>query len=210
MASSVIQAVCALHLCARAPHDVPQTAALTVGVRLTVERSTTPAVMVPRARSEAQAIWNAYGVALRWSDDQSADARLHLDVIVDRGGATHDSAYPELGHTTLDCGGVPHGPIRISMGAIEETIGAAPTLDPVLRDRQRAIAIGRVLAHEIGHALLGAPSYHDSEGLMRASFGAVDLTGVDRRRLRLSARSVSRLRARVAVLGEPVVAARCR
>ena len=208
--SSFIPAVCVLHLCARAPHDVQQTATVTVGVRLIVDRSTTPAVMMPRARSEAQAIWNAYGVALRWSDEQSADTMLHLDVIVDRGGATHESPHPELGHTTLGCGGVPHGPVHISMGAIEETIGAAPALDPALRDRQRAIAIGRVLAHEIGHALLGTPSYHDSEGLMRASFGAVDLTGVDRRRLRLSARSVSRLRARVAVLGEPVVAARCR
>ena len=180
--SSVIQAVCVLHLCGRAPHDAPQTATLTVGVRLTADRSTTTAVMMLRAKSEAQAIWNAYGVALRWSDDQSADDMLHLDVIVSRGGRTHDSPHPELGHTTLD---------------------------PALRDRQRAMAVGRVLAHEVGHVLLGTPSYHDSECLMRSSFGAVDLTGFDRRRLRLSARSVNRLRARVAALGGPVVAGRC-
>ena len=171
----------------------------------------TSAVMMRRARSEAQAIWSAYGVALRWLDDQSerADAMLHLDVIVHRGGATHDAPHPELGHTTLDCGGFVRGPILISMRTIEDTIGPAPALDPALRDRQRAIAVGRVLAPEIGHALLGTPSYHDSEGLMRSSFGAADLTGVDRRRVRLSARSVSRLRTRVAMSFEPEVAGRC-
>ena len=112
--SSVIQAVCVLHLCSPAPHDVQQTATLTVGVSVTSDRSSAPPLMMLRAKSEAQAIWRAYGVA-----------------------------------------------------------------------------------------------YHDSEGLMRSSFGAVDLTGFDRRRVRLSARSVSRLRARMAMLFEPAAADRC-
>jgi hypothetical protein len=167
--------------------------------------------MMLRVRDEARAIWNAYGVALRWPDDHSAGANLHLEVIVDRRSAAFDATHsdPELGHTTLDCSGFARGPIHISMGTIEETIARAPNTDPVLRDRQIGIATGRVLAHEIGHALLGTPSYHDAQGLMRRSFPAGDLTELNRGLFRLSAGSVSRLRARVATLSEPVAAGRC-
>jgi hypothetical protein len=191
---------------------------LTVGLNVTFDRAHTSTAVMLRVRDEARAIWNAYGVALRWPDDRSAGANLHLDVIVDRRGAADDATHPdpELGHTTLDCSGFARGPIRISMGTIEESIARAPNADPVLRVQQVAIATGRVLAHEIGHALLGTPSYHDAGGLMRPSFRVGDLTELNRGLFRLSAASVKRLLARVpalsgpvAVSSEPVAADRC-
>jgi len=209
--SSVIQVVCVFHLCAWTPHDVQQPATLTVAVNVTFDRSPASIVMTRWVQGEAQAIWNAYGVALRGPDDQRADAALHLDVIVDRAGADDDARrpHPELGHTTLDCRGFARGPIHIWMDAIEETIGPSPALDLAHRERRLAVAIGRVLAHEIGHELLGTPAYHDAEGLMRSSFGAGELTEVNRWPFRLGARSVSRLRARVATWFEPVAAGSC-
>jgi hypothetical protein len=197
----VIPVACVFHLYSLAPHAAQQPAAITVGVNVTFNRAATSSRMMLRVKDEAQAIWSPYGVAFRWPDDRSGGITLHLDAIVDRGGADHDDdahSQLELGHTTLDCSGIARGPIRISMRAIERSVGAMLPLEPALRDRQLAIAIGRVLAHEIGHALLGAPAYHDAEGLMRSSFRSVDLARFDRRNFMLSARSVGRLRARVA------------
>lgn len=211
VASRVIPVVCVLRLCSRAPHEVKPAAALTVGLGVTFDRAATSVSAMSRVRDEARAIWNAYDVALRWPDDWSASATLHLDVVVDRGSAMRDAThpYPELGHTTLDCRGFARGPIHISMGAIEESIAHAPNADPALGARQLEIATGRVLAHEIGHALLGTPSYHDAEGLMRPSFRVGDLTELNRRLFRLSAASADRLRARVAILSKPAASDRC-
>ena len=39
----------------------------------------------------------------------------------------------------------------------------------IVSDHDIARALGRVLAHEIGHVLLAAP-YHERDGLMRANF----------------------------------------
>ncbi|HEX7139122.1 MAG TPA: hypothetical protein VF219_14810, partial [Vicinamibacterales bacterium] len=64
------------------------------------------------------------------------------------------------------------------------------------------------LAHEIGHALLGVPTFHDSHGLMRLSIPVDDLVSLDRRSLQLSDASVNRLRRRVTCLGAAAVDAR--
>jgi hypothetical protein len=69
-----------------------------------------------------------------------------------------------------------------------------------LYERDLGIAVGRVLAHEIGHALLGGPPFHDATGLMRANFRADDLTNFDPRLFRLSSESEARLRVRNAAL----------
>jgi hypothetical protein len=60
-------------------------------------------------------------------------------------------------------------------------------------------AIGRVLAHELGHYLI-AWRTHTPEGLMRMDFGAASLIGPERRDFQLSPTLVPRLRARLAQL----------
>ena len=67
----------------------------------------------------------------------------------------------------------------------------------VTYDRVLGLAIGRVLAHELGHVLLGSPGYHDAEGLMRAKFQRDDLARPERSRFRLAPFSVERLRSRL-------------
>ena len=62
-----------------------------------------------------------------------------------------------------------------------------------------ARALGRVLAHEIGHVLLSAP-YHDEAGLMRAVFRPDELAGPDRAPFRLTCGGIGRLRSRVRML----------
>ena len=60
-------------------------------------------------------------------------------------------------------------------------------------------ALGRVLAHEIGHVVLAAAK-HQSRGLMRASFVAEDLIRPQRWSYTLSEAEVARLRERELVL----------
>jgi hypothetical protein len=78
-----------------------------------------------------------------------------------------------------------------------------------LHEHAVALALGRVLAHELGHVLLGSPAYHDQDGLMRATFLSNDLARPERSRFRLTDRSVARLRARITSLSDASPAASC-
>jgi hypothetical protein len=69
----------------------------------------------------------------------------------------------------------------------------------VVTDRELARALGRVLAHEIGHVLLGARN-HDQTGLMRVSFLPDELAAADRAPFRLTCLDVGRLRSRIGIL----------
>jgi len=68
----------------------------------------------------------------------------------------------------------------------------------VLYDRELGRALGRVMAHEIGHVLLGMPTYHDNQGLMRARLPIHELARFDRGGFRLTDASARRLQDRIA------------
>lgn len=69
---------------------------------------------------------------------------------------------------------------------------------PRLGSHDMGRALGRVLAHELGHLALGLPG-HDSSGLMRASFRQGDLMGKRREGLGIAEEDVERLRSRLAL-----------
>src|SRR5262249_26386985 len=127
---------------------------------------------------------------------------LTLDAFVERfeprGDA--DGAPPVLGHTTVTPEPVGSGPIRLSFDAIASLLQRRRGERPLLYEHEIGIALGRVLAHEIGHALLGASGYHDQTGLMRTTFECSDLVWPGRSGFRLMPQSVARLQARVAWL----------
>jgi hypothetical protein len=69
-------------------------------------------------------------------------------------------------------------------------------------------ALGRVLAHEIGHVLL-AVRQHDRSGLMRAVFTPAELGAPDREAFRLTSDDLGRLRSRIQVMtGDPETCSR--
>jgi hypothetical protein len=94
---------------------------------------------------------------------------------------------------------------------IRQAGGAVRSLDAwpsSLADVITARALGRVLAHEIGHFLLGSPT-HTRGGLMRAAFDGRQLSEWSRRGFELHDTALPRLRARLARLDvqkEPLVA----
>jgi hypothetical protein len=171
---------------------------LRVQVKVEYDRSIAPNVLKAVFKEEATAIWKVYGVELLWSDSRVGVAQ-RLDVIVGRNQT--DAALVQspsvLGHTTIDRSWVVRGSIGISFDAVSALLDERQGADPALHEVELARALGRVLAHEIGHVLLGPPSYHDSSGLMRATYVVDDLARLDRHRFRLTDASARRLRARI-------------
>jgi hypothetical protein len=125
---------------------------------------------------ECNAIWAREGITLMWSKTETAtDVRLPLR-FDDREVRKHDPKSDAALGVTLFAGR--SQAILVSIARAKRVIerrkgladsGAATTLDNAL-----GVLLGRVIAHEIGHALL-LTTRHSSEGLMRAEYDAGDV-----------------------------------
>jgi hypothetical protein len=195
LTSGVCAAICALCWSSVGAPAAQPVDTLTVHLKLGFDPSITSKMVKDVVREEAAAIWKPYGVDLVWSAEADDSAPLHYDVaIVRQGGAAgHRVSEPVLGRTVLNPQGVVRGPIRIFLDSVDALLDELHGGNPWLHDPELARALGRVLAHELGHVLLGPPRYHDAEGLMRTKFTSEDLGRVDRTRFKLAARSVERL-----------------
>jgi hypothetical protein len=172
--------------------------AIVVHVMLSFDPSIHSKVIRRGAPTEAQEIWRRYGVDLAWDGEQGAN--LCVAAFVNRSAGPIDTIHPAvMGSTVVSSNDArPPSPIRIGFDAVDTLAEPTETSNPMLHEYAVAAAIGRVLAHEIGHILLGAPTYHDATGLMRPKFLSDDFSHSDRWRFELADRSVERLRTRVA------------
>jgi hypothetical protein len=165
-------------------------------------------------KDEAAAIWTQYGVAIRWADDpanpdrcRSADSSVAVQV--DNAPRRHWTARSlTLGTTLVSIRRAGPVPIRLDYAAIDRLLGSltADTLGHVVGRQQLTPsdvgrALGRVLAHEVGHVLL-AGSGHRRKGLMRASFVPSELVDYRRRTYTLSAADIERIGGRTGHAGE--------
>jgi hypothetical protein len=197
----------ALHLCNPIAPTMPR-AELTIRVNLAFDRSISSNAIKLAAREEAAAIWKEYGVDLAF-DDRHTPPSLSLDVIVERDRHVTAQLVQVLGRTTVFAAAATPAPIRISFDAVDSLLERRQGANPLLHDYVLAMGLGRVLAHELGHVLLGFPTYHDDAGLMRTTFVATDLARADRSAFRLAERSVARLRARMAAWSDESALERC-
>ncbi len=123
---------------------------------------------------EAVAIWREAGVTITWLDSVTRHSPGTLRVMVVRRPATpgHGERWA-VGELLRDGGAA----IAIaSISRAEEIVDAAANgrarLAPaVLRHHRLGVVLGRAVAHEIGHYLLGDGS-HAGRGLMRPAFDA--------------------------------------
>src|SRR3989442_5432275 len=119
---------------------------------------------------ETDAIWRGAGVAIAWRANGAApDLRVVFD---DRAPVPRDHRLIALGWLVFD-DGVPAPTVHLSytntQRLLEESFGVVGSID-VMKLWQRetlvARALGRALAHELGHYLLGSTA-HTQSGLMR-------------------------------------------
>jgi hypothetical protein len=203
-------AVClgAVCVCAAAEINADDCEPFVVNVYLQVDRSIRSRVIPADLKNETEALWRPYGVRLEWTDSApgAASSGPSLEVILER-RIIDEPGLPKwatvLGLASVRRNGPSSRPIRVSLDATESVLAlrtiSRTSSGRVVHEHDLGRALGRVLAHEIGHSLLGAP-YHDDVGLMRAMFRPDELAESDRAPFRLTCVGVARLRGRIGLL----------
>jgi hypothetical protein len=164
-----------------------------------------PPAVIASAIVEAARLWAPYGVDVRAASPAEPAAGPAPDAVTLTVVAVTPSAEDRLrapgalAAIEFDAGGQPRPKIAIYArdvsGFIERTrvLGASDSQWPrAMREQILGRAIGRILAHEIGHFVLGTRG-HAAHGLMRAEQAADDLVAPTRGELGLSAADVARL-----------------
>jgi len=189
-------------------------AAIQLGVDITALSAMPPRQLLTMVR-EAEAIWEPHGVSLTWISSSGASltpAGVQEVLTIRRDGPGDRlpalaSAAPLLGNVLfLEGRESAESIVALAVEATRQTVddtrwvnGRVAAWPPSIREELLGRALGRVLAHEIGHYLLVWRA-HTPDGLMRAAFRGEALIQPGRRAFELSDRLVPRLRARLAQL----------
>ena len=179
--------------------------------------------LVTAVLAEADAIWRQGGVTFNWRraphvtpGAQAAELGPYIPntlrlTIGDSRGIGRDGRLP-LGWIVFDDVTVPEQEIYLShvnaQAMMESSRGVVGIIDqmPVSqRETLMARAMGRALAHELGHYLL-ATKVHTPRGLMKAVLTAVELFAPDAGPFRIEPAQRRTVAARLR--GEPLVASR--
>jgi len=164
-------------------------------VNLVVDRGTVSQRTADAAIAEAREIWSRYGVDVQSGDCVSAGSAAALKV---RFGDHHGSDTDEGSIGSIEFAkNTPLPNVSLYAGdvhdLIEATLGADTRAWPeIVRANTEGRALGRALAHEIGHYLLRTRD-HARSGLMRARQPIPTLIDRDRRRFSLSPPELARL-----------------
>jgi hypothetical protein len=177
-----------------------------LAVALTVNVSAAPdipASLVSRALGETDAIWRAAGVEFVWrrAPEVSASAALHV-VIGHDTRPVREAGLP-LGWIYFD-ESTPGQRIYVSYANVHQLMLDSPGVTgpqdrmPIFeREVLMARALGRALAHELGHYFL-ASKVHTNGGLMKANRTAAEFFGPDERPFKLDGGQRSLIGARLA------------
>lgn len=161
---------------------------------LAFAESTLHPAVIHAAVAEATDIWAPYGVAVELAAPcgSAPDDAETLTVAIAR-SVTPDAEpwHGTLGVIIFDASGAPHPRMTVYIDRLMDLISGAPIWlaneqhwPRALRDRVIGRALGRVIAHEIGHFVLRSRD-HASSGLMRRVQGADELIAPDRSRFAL-------------------------
>jgi hypothetical protein len=139
--------------------------------------------LVDHICAEASAIWESAGITFEWhrvgSDDEAGD--WPLAITIDDRRASVQEPRCALGSITFTADR-PDRSIHLSRPCAEELLHTTSGLNDApfaLRDTLIGRALGRALAHELGHYLLQS-KVHTSRGLMRQVWSSSDSFAISR------------------------------
>ncbi|HWW87897.1 MAG TPA: hypothetical protein VNZ26_30075 [Vicinamibacterales bacterium] len=145
-----------------------------------------PRNVVDRALTEAAIIWDTVGIEIKPSAIHTAVGRVDatravddahaITVVVDDEPKTALHNDPALGWIGFDAPDRPERRVHLSRRSatvLLDAISGFGKRPESERERLIGRALGRTLAHEIGHYLLGSKE-HTPRGLMRATIAAED------------------------------------
>lgn len=192
-------------------------------VSVTTAADLSPALLA-RIFAETDAIWRPSGVSFLWrrvprdvvpfaragETGPSVPNTLRLN-IGNAQGQPHDGRTP-LGWIVFDDVTTPQQEIYVSyanalamMAEARGVVGIVAEMPITQRELLLSRAMGRALAHELGHYLL-ASKEHTKRGLMKAILTATDMFASDANALRVEPSQGRAIAARLR--GEPLVASR--
>src|SRR5262249_37130118 len=160
----------------------PHTTLIVQLIHRTNPKHRVPGRIVGRMKEETARIWSSLDVQIQWIDSPRLESMVHPAGLT---AFLEDGEYPgpvarglvlgAVTHPGSDCGwGLAHVWVRhierFALLARRDTAG----LPAALAETFFARALGRALAHEIGHYLLGTRE-HTTDGLMRQQFSPQDL-----------------------------------
>jgi hypothetical protein len=160
-----------------------------------------PPASIERALAEADRLFDAGGIRFHWrrSPDEPVPSATATVVVLARphkpviSGCSRDLHDHRLGQTNL-------GARRVTLWTEQVARAVAGSWDgkeiPRVDERALGTALGRVLAHELGHLLLRLNG-HRENGLMKASFSHRALAGKSDGAFRLSEEDLERVRAAI-------------
>jgi hypothetical protein len=169
-----------------------------------------PPLVLEQAREEVEEIWRRQRIAIEWVTTPLNATKEPFDLLVafaDRPSDHRAGRKGPIAWILFDDGRPTHF-IQVSLRAAHALLDARSSWDglptttqvPDLRNRALGRIIGRALAHEIGHYLLGSTT-HSSSGLMRASLPDSELVTPGRRKMSLGGGDAKALRARLQSTG---------
>jgi len=149
--------------------------------------------LVERVLAEAGDIWRAAGLTIIWKRDGRVSSALRLTIGHWANRVRRDETSLPLGWIVFDDDGAPQHAIYVSYtnahALMDQSRGITGASDKMPRAESETLlgrAMGRALAHELGHYLL-ASKEHSLKGLMRAKRTAAEFFSIDRSRFDLDA-----------------------
>lgn len=174
--------------------------ALTVNVTVASDISST---VVTRALAETDAIWRAAGIEFIWKREPAHSAAAALHVVIGHDQRPVREGALALGWIYFD-ESTPGQRLYISYANVQQlmresagVVGPQDRMPIFEREVLMSRAIGRALAHELGHYFL-ASKVHTSSGLMKAHRTATEFFGPDERPFKLDGAQRSFITARLA------------
>lgn len=183
-----------------------------------------PATVLEQVRVEVDEIWRRHRITIEWVATELRATTDRPDLIVGFADRPPTARTPERRRGKgpiawiMFHDGRPTSFIQISQRAALAVLDSRSSWDglpttrsmPEMRDRALGRIIGRALAHEIGHYLLGSNG-HASSGLMRASLPDEELVAIGRIRMTLDTRDAKVLRTRLqSTMASAPLSARCK